>query len=141
MFDPTPCLIAVKVNDKYASIYCHRNGDPTSMNGAGQILKKSYTNISQVIKLLRLGDVSILGHTPVGDPESWLRDADLSKRDKCRAYRDGSDTRVSAFVSYSESELRRYARDCEVEFIYLYLNNRWYVADLTRYDKRHFKLF
>lgn len=141
MFNPVPCLITVKIKDKYASIYCHRNGDPINVGGAGQILKKSYSTMSQVIKLMRLGDVSILGHAPISDPDAWLPNADLSKRDKCRAYRESTDTRVDAFVNYSQSELRKYAQACDVDFIYLYMNNRWYVADLTKYDERQFKFF
>lgn len=55
----TRCMIGVKMPDNtIKAIYCHHDGYPS---GVGEVLRKYYTNPDEAEKLMKLGDLSVLG--------------------------------------------------------------------------------
>lgn len=58
----TRCLIGIEYDDKTIRyIYCHCDG---YIEGVGKTLKKHYTDIDTIHKLLDLGNISSLGEIP-----------------------------------------------------------------------------
>ena len=65
----TRCRIGyVRPDGLIESIYCHYNGHE---DGVGSTLRKYYTDIETIKKLMLLGDISSLGYTPVSNKRAW----------------------------------------------------------------------
>ena len=98
----------LKENGKVDAIYCHWDGYP-SYNGA--TLVNHYDQISQVRKLISLGDISSLGAT-LDETNSYYgwREEEVPKR------------------TYESVEAYENAYgDTWDEYIYLFKENKWYV--------------
>lgn len=63
----TSCSIGLYISDsQVTSIYCHNDG---YLQGVGRVLLDNYDSTSIVSKLIKLGDLSVLGSIPFSDPE------------------------------------------------------------------------
>jgi hypothetical protein len=117
----TPSTIAVQHNDGTISqIYCHWNGYIT---GNGIMLQENYRELTDVEKLVRLGDLSQLEETiePAGE-----HSFDDPMPDVCVYYgRDRGETNVEPRVYRNFGHYEKSAM--QEEFNYLFKDNRWYV--------------
>ena len=129
----TTSIIALrkKGSAEITSIYCHFDG--YIKNGVGERLLKYYTDVPTIEKLLALGDLSVLGNTPVSaGSEIWKNSHIERDKDLCIDYKARGETNVEAktddsIVSFSTRIGSRGA------FIYLFdeEDNCWY------YTERH----
>lgn len=93
--------------DSVLSIYVHNDG---YYSHHAPILLGHYNTVSEVMKLMQLGDLSSLGPTPI----------------KCVAYgRDRGDTNFEALTSSSEPEFR----ESFEEYNYLFRDGKWWTSD------------
>lgn len=129
----TRCMIGkVEENGKIRCIYCHHDGYP---DGVGQTLVDFYDE-SNIDELLDLGDLSSLGNNPMTVSDYWTSD-DPYVRDQafsgefCISYRDRGETNIDAKVYNSSRECYKDARSCWAEFLYLFINNKWFVSDMS----------
>lgn len=102
---------AINGTKKYRGVYCHHDG---YYEHVGDTLITHYRTEQEVDMLLALGDLSSLSDSP------YL----------CCAYvRDmGRDWEENCGFDYTEAELFSEAA-CYIEYIYLYRDNCWYMAD------------
>ena len=98
-------------------IYCHWDGYPEHN---GEILNKSYTDNKSVLKLIGLGQLSILGNhiEPTGEDHSFENAED----DVCVAYHRDRGEDLNIYTSKSKKEfLENYAE----EYNYFFENGIW----------------
>lgn len=108
----TRSRIAVANDDgTYTSIYCHFDGYPA---GVGATLLNHWNSEGAARELLSLGDVSTL--------EASLDDTVAYSRDR-------GETDVDACVSQSIEELRSLTQDCGGEYLYVFEDDKWFVAE------------
>jgi hypothetical protein len=108
----TRARIAVKhpSNGTYASIYTHSDGYPS---GHGPTLIEHYNTLDKVYALMARGDLSTLDDTP----------------ESCVAYRDRGELDIDAHTSESLFSLKELTQDCGGEYLYVFDNGVWYVAE------------
>lgn len=129
----TRCRIGIRLNrnTKIVSIYCHSDGYPS---GVGSILRDYYTTEDKIIKLLNLGDLSILGTEPIDSPDLWdlkgLSELAMDRYYKiplCRTYRGRGEANVGARVA---ENLLEYLKTQGEAYNYLFCDGQWYVVSL-----------
>lgn len=116
----TAATISFEKKDKtIRTIYVHWDGYP---KGVGAILFKHYdeTNLD---KLMDLGDLSVLGTTPVSDPNGWDYRVEVPEH-LCVAYKDRGED--SPAYTYKSMDAFRHAHN-SLEYNYLYSEGKWYV--------------
>jgi len=109
------------------AIYCHCNGYPT---GNGVILFNCYNDVKKINKLLKLGDISILGKNPQSKKEYW---GEEDRGDDCLAYNDrGENTHSIKFKDYKE--FFECYKEAWCEFVYLFNpeTKTWKVQDTCK---------
>lgn len=107
---------------KIKSIYCHSDGYP-SYNG--KVLMENYTDIAKIQAMLEMGDMSSLG-AELGEKHDFGQRGDS---DVCTFYRrDRGEKNVSAKV-IAEKEFGEWVDQSDAEYIYLFKDGQWYVAD------------
>lgn len=87
-----------------SSIYCHHDG---YLEGVGETLVKYWNDLNDIIELIANGDISSLGEN----------------LDDTKFYNDGS----KSIISLSERLYMQEDSD-DIEYYYLYKDNRWYFA-------------
>jgi len=130
----TRCRIGIRLNHstKIVSIYCHSDGYPS---GVGSILRDYYNTEDKIIKLLNLGDLSMLGTEPIDSPDLWDFNSGMTElaRDRnyeiplCRTYRGRGEANVGARVV---ENLLEYLKTQGEEYNYLFCDGQWYVVSL-----------
>jgi len=120
----TRSRIAVKLDDKnIKSIYCHWDGYPSNN---GRLLYKHYNSKVLALKLIMLGDLSILDKSPEC-PEGHSYD---NKVDGFTvAYgRDRNEADTNAIDSENINALIKASDECYAEYVYLFdcAKNKWY---------------
>ena len=114
----TRSRIAVKIGEKYKSIYCHFDGYPS---GVGVILNKYYTNKPKIMKLINLGNISSLG-PEIGTKHRF---SDAPYNETTAFKRDGGEKNTSAETSGSIDELEYLTLKTDGEYLYVWENNKW----------------
>lgn len=120
----TRARIAVKhpINGTYASIYTHWDGYPSHH---GPILLEHYSNVEAVFNLMALGDLSSLGRS-IGTKHNF----DRAPEGECNSYsRDRGEPGTEAIESATLAELKALTQDCGGEYLYLFDDGIWYVAE------------
>ena len=118
------------------SIYCHHDGYPTYV---GRILMESYSDESQLDKLLALGDLSVLDHH-IGRKHSFDKHSGVygtpeyygpttpAGQHWCLFYgRDRGETGISAVTHESIAAFLEYQSDAE--YCYLLTPDGWICYD------------
>ena len=126
----TRSRIAIKLEDKILSIYCHYDGYPT---GVGETLKKHYLDPAKIQSLMELGDLSVL-RPEIGEKQDF-NDYDSQNKEWCFAYgRDRGENGIEAEEFESIDSLVAYAKESDQEYLYLY-DNGWKYLDLYQVEK------
>lgn len=116
------------------AIYCHNNGYPL---GVGKCLYQNYQDIIKVKKLIKLGDISILGPNPNQDAMikkygflwdsrefmnlPWEQQLRYSKNHQgTLAYHRDRGEELNIYTCRYLKELKQIAEECDAEFIYLF---------------------
>lgn len=125
----TSSLIGKVLDDsgKVECIYCHSDGwveEP----GVGYILKTFYKNPKSVDKLMKLGDLSILGEIPEDDPNLWQNSENSNK---CRTYKGRGDKDWQSQIYRNPKEA---VENVGQSYNYFYIDGKWYCV-----AKYHFK--
>jgi hypothetical protein len=111
------------VNDDgtITSIYVHYDG---YLDHHGPILLESYNTRERVLKLMRLGDLSVLRNN-IGEKHSFDDDYDIADKNKwCTAY--GRDRHEEGVEAAMFKDVKSFQQAFE-EYNYLFLNNVWFV--------------
>jgi hypothetical protein len=124
----TRARVAIENDDhSYTSIYTHWDGYPSHH---GPILLGHYNTADKVRELLALGDLSSLGEKIGRKHDFDARDEEADGLSVCTAYgRDRGETGVSARQSLSIGELSKLTQDTGGEYLYLFKDGAWYVAE------------
>jgi hypothetical protein len=112
----TRSSISIKTAKGGKTIYCHWDGYPSHN---GRILLESFNTEDRVLELIKLGNLSILGHKIGGEVKF---DGFDSSTDQCLAYgRDRGETEQEA------SDFDKKPTDLQ-EYNYLFKEGKWYVS-------------
>lgn len=118
------------------AIYCQCDGYPAYN---GKVLRDHYTDRSRVEALMALGEIDVLGQTPVAftDETEKRRDIDKngyppSKTAAASTY-GKADISMQAVVYADRDAFVEAARGMWAEYVYLFVNDAWSVRDL--YDE------
>lgn len=107
----------IRDDGKVEHIYVHWDG---YLQGAGKTLLDNYNSKEKLEKLMKLGDLSILGMEPIDFPDGWTGS---TPDDRCLSYACRGDKNVSARVDnledYSENIVGDY------EYAYLWDKGTW----------------
>ena len=88
----TRSTIAIKQGDKVTAIYCHFDG---YREGVGAILEAHYQDVDKVLRLMNLGNISVLGQE-IGAYQDF-NNRQTHQEDWCLAYgRDRGETEQEA---------------------------------------------
>ena len=122
----TPSLICMELpSGEVQNIYCHFDGYPSHN---GRILKEHYKDKEIVEALMGLGNLSHLGPVIGGKVNFEQFVGKEGTDDQCVAYgRDRGETGQEA-RTVPFDKLAKEAHDCNAEFIYLYRDGNWLVA-------------
>lgn len=123
----TRARIAVKhpTLGTYASIYTHWDGYPSHH---GPRLLEHFNTFEKVCELMALGDLSSLGRQ-IGQKHDFDTHGN-EHRDWCCAYgRDRGETGIEAVTSNTLEDLKALTQECGGEYLYLFDNGTWYVAE------------
>ena len=126
----TRSIIAIEIpEEKVKTIYCHWDGYPS---GNGKILKENYKTKEDVLKLIELGDLSILGHH-VGvktDFKTYKIPDNPKDTYQCLAYgRDRDETDTECKVMTKEEFM---TKDTGwIEYVYLFKDDKWFYAKIN----------
>ena len=117
---------------KVISVYCHSDGYPTYV---GRILTEHYNTPERTVRLMMLGDISMLGTEPVDCADMWdykspIYEAETSLADwnVCRTYKGRGETGCVAKLSNSVKEMIDKLGE---EYCYLFKEGQWYVVELS----------
>jgi len=126
----TRSRIAIKLEDKILSIYCHFDGYP---EGVGNTLKEHYQDPSKIQRLMNLGDLSIL-RPEIGEKQDF-NDYASQNREWCLAYgRDRGEKDTEANTWYTANALVANVKKSDQEFLYLY-DDGWKYLDIHQDQK------
>ena len=114
-------------NGRTTVVYCHSDG---YLDYVGKILANYYTHPDKVDALLALGNISMLGITPVDDPRMWdyLYDCEETPEGfcvKCRTYKGRGDKDEDATVYPSYDKMVEDTGRGQ-DYNYVYKNGVWY---------------
>lgn len=104
----------VRDDGKVEHIYVHWDG---YLQGAGETLLNNYDSKEKLEKLMKLGNLSILGTEPIDFPDGWNGS---TPDDRCLSYASRGDEHGNAYVS----DLEDYVEDTVGSYEYAYLWNR-----------------
>lgn len=123
----TRSYIAIKTKEgNYKGIYCHWDGYPTN-NGA--LLVDHYNDYDKATELISLGSLSSLREKISPNPNQE-HTFEKPQEDVCIYYgRDRGEKNQEFNVFNSKEELIDYFKGGWCEYIYIYENNKWVVAN------------
>ena len=117
---------------KVISVYCHSDGYPSYV---GRILSEPYTIPDKIVRLMSLGDISMLGTEPVDCPDMWdcqsaIYEAENSLPDwnVCRTYKGRGDKDCAARLSNSVKDM---TENLGQAYSYVFKDGQWYVVELS----------
>lgn len=135
----TRCLIGIsRRGGKIETVYVHHDGYPEYV---GKILLNKYKDHKTVNKLMKVGDMSILGLHPVS--HGWHENLNDIKYASvpwsnyelnlyCESYKDRGDDNVDSKMYNSIEDFCEGARNCWADYCYVYKNKKWHmVRDFT----------
>ena len=126
----TRSRIAIKIEDKILSIYCHYDGYP---EGVGNTLKQHYQDPAKIQSLMDLGNLSIL-RPEIGEKQDF-NDYASQNREWCLAYgRDRGEKDTEARTWYTANALVTNVKKSDQEYLYLY-DNGWKYLDIYQTEK------
>ena len=121
----TRSRIAIKLEDKILSIYCHYDGYPEHN---GEILKEHYQDPAKIQSLMDLGNLSILG-PEIGDVQDFNR-KETRNDEWCLAYgRDRGEKDTEAKSWSTIGQLEKSVKKSDQGYLYLY-DNGWKYLDI-----------
>ena len=126
-----------RANGMVESVYCHFDGYP---NGVGRTLLTHWRNWRKVERLIRLGNISVLG--PEVEGCGVCEDSFLCTHGQTRAYaRDRGDTECVDSDAYRDLEdLYEATQDSDVEFVYVLSHQgHWVFAPVLRRGRAQWK--
>lgn len=124
----TNCRIAMEQKDgSYKSIYCHHDG---YLFGVGKTLYENYRDPVKVELMLNLGDLSSLKEYIYPDTNR-LHNFDNPQCDVCVSYHRDRGESLYYNVFPSKDELLDYSCKGDDKYLYLFENEKWFVADTT----------
>jgi hypothetical protein len=131
----TRSRIAIKLEDKILSIYCHYDGYP---EGVGNTLKQHYQDPAKIQSLMDLGNLSIL-RPEIGEKQDF-NDYASQNREWCLAYgRDRGEKDTEARMFSTTEKLVEYTKNSDQEYLYLY-DNGWKYLDLYQVFKSEWQI-
>ena len=120
----TRSRIAIETPQGVTSIYCHWDGYPSNN---GKILIDHYTAVSKINRLMKLGDISVLG-AEIGKKIAFETPT-AERCNQCIAYRrDRGDKDVTTVFHADVDTMYAYSSDGWAEFVYLYRDGKWLVS-------------
>jgi hypothetical protein len=126
----TRSRIAIKLEDKILSIYCHFDGYP---EGVGNTLKEHYQDPAKIQSLMVLGNLSAL-RPEIGEKQDF-NDYASQNNEWCLAYgRDRGESDTEARMFMTPERLVAYTKKSDQEFLYLY-DNGWKYLDIYQTEK------
>ena len=115
----THSAIIVKVSDKvYKGIYCHWNGHP---EGVGSTLKHNFNTKAKALKIVALGDCSIISGCVRIDPIGYHSYSKSEEGTIIAYHRD----RGEEFNQYVGKTWEKVAKQIDHEYAYVWNNDRW----------------
>jgi hypothetical protein len=131
----TRSRIAIKLEDKILSIYCHYDGYP---EGVGETLKQHYQDPTKIQSLMDLGNLSIL-RPEIGEKQDFNNYASQNE-EWCLAYgRDRGEKDTGAIMFSTPERLIAYTKNSDQEYLYLY-DNGWKYLDLYQVFKSEWQI-
>lgn len=113
-------------NGRTTVIYSHSDG---YLDYVGKVLADYYTDPAKVDALLALGNISMLGVTPVDDPRMWdsyeYEETPEGFCVKCRTYKGSGDKDEDATVYRSYDKMVEDTGKGQ-DYNYVYKNGVWY---------------
>jgi hypothetical protein len=126
----TRSRIAIKLEDKILSIYCHFDGYP---EGVGKTLKEHYQDPAKIQSLMDLGNLSAL-RPEIGEKQDF-NDYATQNKEWCLAYgRDRGESDTEARMFMTPERLVSYTKNSDQEYLYLY-DNGWKYLDIYQAEK------
>jgi hypothetical protein len=126
----TRSRIAIKLEDKILSIYCHYDGYP---EGVGKTLKEHYQDPAKIQSLMDLGNLSAL-RPEIGEKQDF-NDYASQNKEWCLAYgRDRGESDTEARMFMTPERLVSYTKNSDQEYLYLY-DNGWKYLDIYQTEK------
>jgi hypothetical protein len=119
----TRSFIAIKQDDNFTGIYCHWDG---YIDHNGRILHEYYQDKAKVLKLIALGDISVLNGN-IGEKVDFDNPprSDSGGQIQVIAYgRDRGETGIEAQTVNSVEALLDKADKCGAEYVYIYDEKR-----------------
>lgn len=113
----TRSVIAIEVDGKIISAYCHWDG---YLEHNGEILNTHYRNPEKILQLISLGDMSSLG-AEIGEKHDF--DNRERKDWTCYYGRDRGEEGTESRSWTTTEAMVEHHWDCE--YFYLWTNNRW----------------
>lgn len=119
----------VNADGTVTGIYCHWDGYP---DHNGRILRNHYTTPDKIIKLMKLGDLSVLGpeigrkhaFSPFEVPDSERVAFEIKTEGWCTAY--GRDRGEEGTKAQKYKDIFEFLADDRGQaYSYVYVNNKW----------------
>lgn len=125
----TRSRIAIKRKDgSYDSVYCHFDGYPS---GVGNKLVSNYNNSSDAEKIIKLGDLSVLG-SKLEPNKGTKHTFDEPQKGVTIAYgRDRGETNVDAIHSEDIDDFEYACDNCDAEYAYVWDGNDWIFYEVS----------
>ena len=125
----TRSRIAIKRKDgSYDSVYCHFDGYPS---GVGNTLVNNYNNSSDAEKIIKLGDLSVLG-SKLEPNKGTKHTFDEPQKGVTIAYgRDRGETNVDAIHSEDIDDFEYACDNCDAEYAYVWNGNDWVFYEVS----------
>lgn len=136
----TRSLIGIKnKNNSIDYIYCHFDGYVTSV---GRKLIDFYKDEKTIRQLLDLGDLSVLGYTPVADENAWKDYFADKDPNLCITYRTRGEKDVDFKTCGDLSNYIEAGNDHGVDYIYLFdtKENKWVYVYLLTHEEFSFEV-
>ncbi|MCK9470354.1 MAG: hypothetical protein M0Q88_01185 [Bacilli bacterium] len=136
----TRSLIGIKnKNNSIDYIYCHFDGYVTSV---GRKLIDFYKDEKTIRQLLNLGDLSVLGYTPVVNENAWKDYFADKDPNLCITYRTRGEKDVDFKTCVDLSNYIEAGNDHGVDYIYLFdtKENKWVYVYLLTHENLSFEV-
>jgi len=124
--------IAIKEKDgRYKSINCHSDGQ---LSYNGEILYRHYKDPLKIELLMNLGDLSSLGKSIYPD-KNKTHNFNNRQDDVCVSYyRDRNEEKLRLEMSKTKEDLIKSVSSSDEDYLYLFENGSWYVANTMSKD-------
>ncbi len=125
----TRSRIAIALKDgSFESVYCHFDGYP---EGVGKTLLEHWTELEKIDELIGLGNISILGEE-IGDKHPFNAHNSSEQYSKMTLFygRDREEKNIECWSDPSYQALVERSHNCGAEYLYVFQNDRWHIANL-----------